>query len=146
MSYRNLSVYVQWMIDWILWPHCIFFRVYVDNTVIYIRSHSLQDYIEHLNKVFNSLTEKGICLFSKKLFFDYLIVQLLDQCVNTLKLTTAEDKLTVIVNIEFSQTLSALEKYLDMTEYLRQYISYYTVIIKSLQKQKTRLNHCLQKL
>ena len=33
-----------------------------------------------------------------------------------------------------------------MTDYLKQYISYYTVIIKSLQEWKTRLNHDLQKL
>ena len=33
-----------------------------------------------------------------------------------------------------------------MTGYLRQYIPYYTAIIKPLQERKTRLNHGLQKL
>ena len=33
-----------------------------------------------------------------------------------------------------------------MTDYLRQYILYYTAIIKPLQKRKTQLNHDLQKL
>ena len=66
--------------------------------------------------------------------------------MNALELVTAEDKLTVIVNIEFPWTLSALEKYLSMTDYLRQYIPYYTTIIKPLQKWKTQLNHDLQGL
>ena len=51
----------------------------------------------------------------------------------------------IIINIEFSCTLSALEKYLEMTNYLRQYILYYTAIIRPLQKRKMRLNHSLQK-
>ena len=134
------------MIDQILQSHLDFFRVYIDNIVIYTKSCTLQDYLEHLNKIFELLTEKGICLFSKKLFLDYLTVQLLDQCVNTLELTTAEDKLAVIVNIKFSHTLSALKKYLEMINYLHQYILYYTVIIRPLQERKTRLNYDLQKL
>ena len=146
IDYRNSSVYVQRMIDCILWSHCDFFRVYIDNIIIYTRLKLLTDHLRHLNNVFISLMKKSIFLFSKKSFLDYLTVQLLDQCVDTLKLITAEDKLAAIVNIKVSCTLSALEKYLDMTDYLYQYISYYTVIIKSLQKQKMRLNHDLQKL
>ena len=134
MSYRNSSAYVQRMINCILQLNCDFFRAYVNNIIIYTKLKSLNDHLEHLNKVFNALVKKGICLFSKKLFLDYLTVQLLDQCVNALELTTAEDKLAAIVNIEFSHTLFTLEKYLGMTDYLRQYIPYYTAIIKSLQK------------
>ena len=146
MSYRNSSAYIQQMINCILWSHCDFFRVYVDDIVIYIKFCSLSDHIEHLDLIFKSLTEKSICLSLKKSFLDYLTVQLLNQCVDTLELITAEDKLAVIVNIEFSHTLFTLEKYLGMTGYLRQYISYYTIIIKLLQKWKMRLNHDLQKL
>ena len=90
--------------------------------------------------------KKKICLFSKKSFLDYLTVQLLDQCINALELITAEDKLITIININFLCTLSTLKKYLDMTDYLHQYIPYYTAIIRSLQKRKTQLNHELQKL
>ena len=134
IRHRNSSIYAQRMIDWILQPHCDFFRAYVNNIVIYIKSSLLFNHLEHLNQVFKSLAEKRICLFSKKSFFDYLIIQLLDQCVNILELTITEDKLAAIVNIKFSHTLFTLEKYLGVTDYLHQYISYYTVIIKSLQK------------
>ena len=146
MNYRNSSVYVQQMIDHILWSHCNFFRVYIDNIVIYTKFCSLSNHIEHLDLVFKSLMKKDICLSLKKSFLDYLTVQLLSQCVNTLRLIISEDKLAVIINIEFLCTLSALEKYLSMTDYLKQYIPYYTAIIKSLQKWKIRLNHELQKL
>ena len=146
MSYRNSSVYVQRMIDCILWSHCDFFRVYINNIIIYTKMKSLDDHLIYLNKVFSSLAEKKIYPFSKKSFSNYLTVQLLNQCIDALKLITAEDKLTAIVNIEFLCTLFTLKKYLDMTDYLHQYIFYYTVIIRSLQKRKTQLNHDLQKL
>ena len=146
ISYRNFSAYVQRMIDCILQPHWDFFRVYIDNIVIYTKLCTLQDHLKHLNKVFKLLTEKDICLFSKKSFLDYLTVQLLDQCVDALKLTITEDKLAVIINIEFFCTLFTLKKYLKMTDYLHQYILYYTVIIRPLQKKKIRLNYNLQKL
>ena len=134
------------MIELILQSHCSFFRAYVNNIIIYTKMKSLDNHLIHLDKVFKSLAEKGICLFSKKFFLSYFTVQLLSQCVDTLELATAEDKLAAIVNIEFSHTLFTLEKYLGMTDYLRQYILYYTVIIRSLQKQKMQLNHSLQKL
>lgn len=133
------------MIDWILQSHCDFFWAYIDDIVIYIKLKSLNNHLSHLDEVFKFLTEKEICLSSTKSFLSYFTVQLLDQCVDALRLAITEDKLVTIVNIEFSQTLSALKKYLDMTEYLQQYIPYYAAIIRPLQKKKTQLNHRLQK-
>ena len=49
-------------------------------------------------------------------------------------------KLAVIINLEFSQTLIQLKKYLNMTDYLQQYISHYVIIVKSLQLCKILLN------
>ena len=71
----------------------------MNNIIIY--SKTLNEHLQHLEEIFNSLSEKGICLFSRKSFLSYLTVQLLSQCVDTLELATAEDKLTVITNIEF---------------------------------------------
>ena len=74
----------------------------------------------------------NIYLISAKAFLSYLLVQLLRQHVDVLNLTISENKLAVIRNLEFSRTLAALKRYLDMTDYLKQYISYYFVIVKSL--------------
>ncbi len=55
-----------------------------------------------------------------------------------------KDKLIIIFRIRFSLSLSQLEKYLDLIDYLQQYILHYTAIIKSLQQQKIFLNQDLQ--
>ena len=67
-------------------------------------------------------------------------MQLLNQHVDVLNLITAETKLAVITNFEFSQILTQLKRYLEMTDYLCQYISHYVIIVKSLQLCKTLLN------
>jgi len=54
-----------------------------------------------------------------------------------------KDKLAAIFRIRFSLSLSQLEKYLDLTDYLWQYILHYAAIIKSLQQQKIFLNQGL---
>ena len=61
----------------------------------------------------------NIYLLSRKSFFDYSFVQLLNQKVDVLKLATAKEKLIVITNLFFSKTLAQLKKYLDFMEYLR---------------------------
>ena len=61
----------------------------------------------------------NIHLLSRKFFFDYLFIQLLNQKIDVLKLATIEKKLIVIANLFFSKTLAQLEKYLDLIKYLR---------------------------
>ena len=78
-------------------------------------------------------------LSPRKSFLNYLSIRLLRQKVNILDLAIAEEKLSVITSLIFPITLSALEKYLGLTDYLRQYIFNYTTIVKSLQKRKTLL-------
>jgi len=55
-----------------------------------------------------------------------------------------KDKLVAIAGLCFSISLSQLEKYLGLTEYLQQYIPKYAAIIKPLQLQKTFLNQGLR--
>lgn len=82
----------------------------------------------------------NIHLSPRKSFLGYPNVQLLEQKVDALGLTTAEEKLAVITNLSFPRTLAQLEKYLGLTEYLRQYIAFYAAIAKPLQLRKTFLN------
>ena len=115
----------------------------MNNIVIF--SNTLNKHLQHLNSVFRVLAVRNICLFFKKSFLDYLSVKLLSQRVNTLELTTAAEKLTVITHLKFSKSLSTLEKYLDLIRYLQQYISKYTAISKLLQEWKTLLNKVMRK-
>jgi hypothetical protein len=66
-------------------------------------------------------------------------ISLLRQKIDNLDLTIAEDKLKVIVKLSFSRTLKNLKKYLEVIEWLRDYMTYYAQKIESLQKRKTNL-------
>lgn len=142
IDYCNMSVYVQQMMNQILWSHQTYLWAYVDDIVIY--SVTLTEHMLHLQQIFDELTSKRICLTSNKFFLKYLLIQLLNQQVNALNLTTAEAKLVIITSFEFSCILTQLKKYFEMTNYLKQYILHYTAIIKSLQLCKTLLNQHLQ--
>ncbi len=104
----------------------------------------LEEHLNHLHNIFNILDKMEICLLLKKFYLAYSSVQLLSQQVDALSLVTLKDKLTTIFRIRFPLSLSQLEKYFGLTDYLQQYISHYTAIIKPLQQQKTFLNQGLQ--
>jgi len=142
MKYRNSSAYIQRMINRILQRQRAYARAYVDNIVIF--SNTLEEHLKHLHNVFTTLKRMRICLTSEKSFLTYSFIQLLEQRVDALGLATSEDKLVAIAGLCFSISLSQLEKYLGLTEYLQQYISKYAVIIKPLQLWKTFLNQGLR--
>ena len=116
ISYWNMSVYVQWIMNRILRLHCKYFCIYVDDIIIYFIT--LTKHIQHLQQIFKELAFKEICLLSEKFFLNYSFIYFLNQQVNILKLVTAEAKLIVIINLEFSHTLTQLKKYFEMTDYL----------------------------
>ncbi len=126
------------MIDRILRPQRKHARAYVDDIVIF--SRTLQEHEQHLQEVFQVLSDKNICLAPEKSFIGYPSVQLLGQRVNALGLATTDDKLRAITSLEFPRTLRQLETYLGLTGYLRQYIPHYAAIVKPLQLRKTLLN------
>jgi len=134
-------MYVQWMIDRILQQQRLYIKVYVNDIVIFF--NTLKEHLKHLYNVFNILDKMKICLLLKKFYLMYSFIQLLSQWINALNFTTLKDKLVTIFRIRFSLSLSQLEKYLDLTDYLQQYILHYAAIVKSLQQQKTFLNQGL---
>ena len=138
MGFRNSPAYVQRIINRILRPFRAFCRAYVDDIVIF--STSLEEHLYYLKLVFQALTDMNIHLAPRKAYLGYPSVHLLGQRVDTLGLATAKDKLAAIRNIEFPRTLAALKRYLRMTGYLKQYVPYYSAIIKPLQERKTMLN------
>lgn len=142
MSYWNSSAYVQWMIDRILQKQHDYAKAYVDDIVVF--STTLTEHISHLWNVFQTLVAKKICLLPQKSFLGYSSVHLLEQHVDTLSLVTAEAKLITIKNLFFSQTLTQLKCYLDLTGYLHQYIPHYAAILKPLQQCKMSLNHSIR--
>ena len=117
MGYRNSPAYVQRIINKILRPYRHFCRAYVDDIVIFFTS--LKKHLAHFRFVFSTFKKMNIYLSSRKSFLDYPFIQLLNQKIDVLKLTTAEEKFIVIINLFFSRTLAQLKKYLGFIEYLR---------------------------
>jgi hypothetical protein len=64
---------------------------------------------------------------------------LLGQNVTSLGLTATKDKVQAILALKFPTTLSQLDTYIGMTNWLQQYIPYYAAKIRPLQQQKTFL-------
>ena len=137
MGYRNSPAYVQRQIDGILRPFQRFAKAYIDDVVVF--SKSLKEHLEHLDKVFSTFNTLGISIKPSKAFLGFPDIKLLGQLVNSLGLSTSEEKLKAISELVFPQTLQALETYLGMTGYLRQYVSHYAALSEPLQQLKTLL-------
>ena len=137
MRCRNSVAYVQRQMNIILRKFREFARAYIDDVII--RSRSFEEHLNHLRKVFTLFTKLEISIKPTKIFLRYADVLLLEQRVNALDLTTSEKKLRVIALLQFPSNLAALEKYLEIIEYLRDYIYFYAEISKPLQNLKTKL-------
>ena len=88
--------------------------------------------MQYLHKIFFTLKSYNLYFFSKKKFFGYLSVALLKQKIDTLKLATAKNKLAAIIKLAFFKTFKQLKYYLNLIEYLRQYIFYFAAVVRSL--------------
>ena len=119
------------MIDRILQNFCKFCQVYVNDIVIFFTT--LKKHFEHLSQVFIKLNIMNIHFTMMKFFLEYLSVHFLKQKIDIFKLITVKNKLAVITNFEFFKTLTQLKKYLDLIDYLHQYIFLYAVISDLLQ-------------
>lgn len=75
----------------------------------------------------------NIALKPSKSYVGYPTVALLGQKVDSLGLSTAADKLEAIRSIQFPDKLKDLETYVGMTNYLRNYVSYYAQLVEPLQ-------------
>ena len=139
MNYKNSFVYVQRQIDRLFRSFRAFVKTYVDDIVVH--SNILQKHLTHLKQIFDMFRVNNIFIKSKKTFIDYSTVHLLDQKVDFLELVIAEEKFKIISRLFFFITLQLLKTYLDLTNWLRDYVSWYAKVFKSLQKLKIELLH-----
>lgn len=137
MGYINLVAYIQLEIDNILRSVRSWARAYIDDIVCGARS--LPDLLEKLQTLFEIFLIYNISISPTKSYFNYPDVALLGQRVNSLGLTTSEQKLKAIQLLFYTETLGALEYYLGLTGYLRSYIHFYAQLAAPLQSFKTAL-------
>ena len=137
MRYKNSSAYVQRQIDRLLRVFRRFARAYVNDIVIF--SRIAKEHVTHLREIFFTLIQNNIFIKSIKTFIEYFTVSLLSQKVDSLDLATTKEKLRAISKLRFSQILRQLKTFLDLTSWLRDYVSHYAGLSKSLQNKKTEL-------
>ena len=137
MSCRNSVAYVQRQMNTLLRQFRDFVNVYIDDIVV--KSKSLTEHIDHLRQLFRLFVCKNIDLNLVKIFLDYSKVTLLEQRVNALDLSIIENRIKALISLKISETLTQLKTYLELIEYIKQYISCYAIIARSLQNLKTVL-------
>lgn len=137
MGYINSVAYIQREIDNILRDVQSWARAYVDDIVCGARS--LPDLLNKLRTLFEIFLYYNISIKPTKSYLNYPDVALLGQRVNSLGLTTSEEKLKAIRLLTYPNTLGALEYYLGLTGYLRSYIHFYAQLATPLQALKTSL-------
>ena len=113
------------------------FKIYVDDIIIFFKTAT--KHAVHLRSVFDMSRNNNIFIKFNKTFLKYFFVQLLDQKIDFFEFFISEKKLRVIVKLFFFRNFRLLKTYLDMIDWLREYISFYVDIFKSLQKRKTKL-------
>ena len=136
MGCMNSIAYVQRQIDKILRPvkHA---RAYIDDVVT--GATSFRQHLKDLRELFQLFVDYNISISPTKTYLGYPDVNLLGQRVNSLGLTSSEEKLRAISRLRYPKTLGALEHYLGLTGYLRQYVHFYAQLAKPLQELKTTL-------
>jgi hypothetical protein len=114
-----------------------FVKAYMNDIMIFFKT--LNDHFTHLRAVFERLWHYNVALNLKKVFLDYSSIVLFEQMINALNLITAKEKLATIANFAFSIILKKLKTYLELTSYMRMYVSWYAQTSLLLQNRKILL-------
>ncbi len=135
MSFKNSSFYVQRQTNLMFKNLRDFVKTYMNDIIIFFKT--LNNHLLHLQKMFQRLWHYNVALNLKKAFLKYSSIILLNQKMNVFDLIIAEKKLTIIINLTFSIILKKLKKYLNLIEYFRVYVSWYSQTLQFLQNRKT---------
>lgn len=89
------------------------------------RARSLLNLLDKLRTLFEIFFYYNISIKPTKLYLNYFDIALFGQHVNSLGLTTLEEKLKTIRLLIYTNTLNVLKYYLGLTGYLQSYIYFY---------------------
>ena len=137
MNFKKSSSYVQRQTNQMLRFYRQFFRVFMNDIVIF--SHILKKHLRHLHQIFEFFQNKRVNLTSIKSFLNYFFIILLKQRVNSLDLFIFEKKIVVIVFLRFSKLLKNLNYFLSFIDWLRHCVERYSQLTQSLIICKTTL-------
>lgn len=141
MGYKGSPPYVQRQTDTLLRPLRAFVRAFVDDIIVF--SRTLQEHESHLRQLFQLLREKHASLAPTKSFLGFPSVMLLGQRVDSLGMSTSEEKIKAITSLRFPGSLRDLEILLGLTGWLRNSIPRYAQRAQPLQERKTALTQAM---
>ena len=137
MSYRNSFIYIQRQIDRILRVFRVFAKTYVDDIVIF--NYTLKKHLQHFHQIFLLFDKLNITFKFSKIYLSYSIISLLNQKINRFEVFIVQKKLVAILRFKFFRTLKNLKIYLNIIDYLRDYVTFYTQKIDVLRQRKIML-------
>ena len=137
MNFKNSSFYVQKKIDAIFRDFRDFARIYVDDIVVFC--NTFEKHIIHLHSMFQRFNFYDINLSFKKFFLKYFTIAFLEQKVDVFDFITTTNKLKTIIKLNFSYTFKNLKIYLNLTKWLREFVTFYAQKTNALQRRKTFL-------
>jgi hypothetical protein len=124
---RNGPSIFQRIMQGILSPYLwIFCLVYIDGIVVYSKTY--EEHIHHLDVVLKAIEDAGITLSPSKCHLFYDSILLLGHKVSRLGLSTHEEKVRAIMELERPKKLSELQTFLGMVVYFSAFIPYYADI------------------
>lgn len=104
-----------------------------------LASYSFEDHLRHI-RIFLGLVQKvNITLSAPKAHVGYKEIRSLGHKVDRFGISTLEEKVSAIKNIEFPKTLKDLEGFIGLIGWFRRFIPGYALVVSPLQELKTRL-------
>lgn len=115
-SLRNGPSIFQRIMQGVLSPFLwLFALVYIDDIVVF--SRSWDEHLLHLEHVLSAISSAGITLSPSKCFIGFSSILLLGQKVSRLGLSTHQEKVAAILDLERPRNASDLQKFLGMVVY-----------------------------
>ena len=112
-----------------------FVLVYINDIIIFLKD--IETYINYLSSILGILLNSGVTLNLLKYYFIQLGLKALGYQVNRLGLSTLEEKVKVVRQLRFLETLAQLENVLGFFGYYRKFVNHYASILWLIQALKT---------
>ena len=117
----------------ILLPYLwVFTLVYIDDVVVY--SRTFEDHLKHVDQVLKVIADSGLTLSPPKCHLGYRSIIVLGHKVSRLGLSTHQEKLKDVWELEAPRDCKGLESFLGLAVYFAAYIPYFSWIATPLFK------------
>ena len=130
---KNAPSHFQRVVDAILGMYRLDFTLaYIDDIIIY--SKTLEEHLEHVDKVLEALRNVGMMVSEEKCHFAYDNVELLSHRVGRLGLSTLKERVETITALPYPKTVKEASTIFTKFNYHRDFIPRFAEIALSITK------------